>query len=88
MLARRFLKDMGLAVAVTLAVAAPDAHAGPWQPGPGYVQVPIWPATPPDAQPAAGPEFATTRNPVAGKPWTAAERVSIPTMTLYPPKAA
>ena len=40
----------------------------------------------PDAIPLPGPEFVTKRDNVAGKPWLAAERVSVPTMTVYSPK--
>jgi acetyl esterase/lipase len=45
------------------------------QPSPGPVQVPIWPSTPPDAQPAPGPETE----------WTNIVR---PTMTVYSPQRA
>jgi acetyl esterase/lipase len=50
---------------------------------------PIWPGTPPDAQPAAGPEVTalTKKNElVAGKPWTYVSHVSTPTITVYPAK--
>jgi acetyl esterase/lipase len=65
-----------------------SAQTPPWQPSPGHTQVPIWPGTPPDAQPVSGPESATTRDKdhlVAGRPWTYVERVSRPTMTVYSP---
>lgn len=47
-----------------------------WQPAPGHTQTPIWPGTPPDLQPAAGPEVSSTA-------WV--ENVSTPTMTVYVP---
>ncbi len=58
-----------------------------WQPSPGHNQIPIWPGTPPDAQPVKGPEFAksSTAEKFGPKPVTAVERVSIPTMTVYSP---
>lgn len=61
-----------------------------WQPSAGLKQVPIWPGTPPDGQPVAKPEYAEVAGGkdalVAGKPWVAVESVSVPTMTVYPPK--
>ncbi|SNT28146.1 Acetyl esterase/lipase [Granulicella rosea] len=63
-----------------------------WQPTPGHTQTPIWPGKPPSAQPVSAPEYAETAGGkdalVAGKPWVAVENVSIPTMTVYPPKGA
>jgi hypothetical protein len=51
-----------------------------WQPLPGHTQIPIWPGTVPDAQPAPGAEVtATAENQVAGKPWHYVEHVSRPT---------
>ncbi|HEY1800148.1 MAG TPA: alpha/beta hydrolase [Terriglobales bacterium] len=59
-----------------------------WQPSPGHTQIPIWPNTPPNAQPVKGPETATTdtKELVAGKPWIYIEKVSRPTMTVYSPR--
>ena len=77
---------------VVLALSASDAA---WQPSLGYAQLPIWPGTPPDAQPVEGPEVAGTvvdasgkPRLVGGKPWTYVDRVSRPTMTVYSPKGA
>jgi len=75
-----------------LAVCIPfgdlSAEAASWQPSPGHTQVPIWPGTPPDAQPVAGPESVTTVKDelVAGKPWVFAGKVSQPTITVYSPE--
>ncbi len=84
------LKPLVLAFAPALAApAALAAQAHPWQPAPGHTQVPIWPGTPPDAQPVAGPEQAVTRlndHLVAGRPWTYVGPVARPTMTVYAPK--
>jgi len=59
-----------------------------WQPSAGHTQIPIWPGTAPDAQPAAGPETAipAADKPVAGKQWFWITNVSRPTMTVYSPQ--
>lgn len=60
-----------------------------WQPSPGILQLPIWPKEAPDFQAIEGPEYATTSKSLfAGKPAVIVGRVSKPTMTVYPPKAA
>jgi acetyl esterase/lipase len=66
-----------------------------WPPSPSHPQIPIWPTGAPDARPVAGPEVAVTvvdkaGNPrlVGGRPWTYVDRVSEPTMTIYPPRTA
>jgi acetyl esterase/lipase len=59
-----------------------------WQPSAGHVQVAIWPGTPPDPQPVAGPEFAEmTAKPWmdSGRPATGVSNVTRPTMTVYSP---
>jgi acetyl esterase/lipase len=78
-----------------LAFAAADGVAGgqtAWQPSPGHAQIPIWPGAVPDAQPVKGPEVSATvvdssgkPRLVGGKPWIYVDRVSQPTMTVYPP---
>ena len=76
--------------ALFAAVAMGDLHAQPpaWQPSPGHSQVPLWPGTPPDAQPVPGPEYAQadTKSLIAGKPLIADTNVSQPTMTVYAPE--
>ncbi|WP_229415813.1 alpha/beta hydrolase [Pseudoduganella armeniaca] len=57
----------------------------------GAQELPLWPGTPPDAKPGAGPENETTirdDRPVAGRPWLQVENVTRPTMTIYPPRGA
>ena len=58
-------------------------------PSAGHTQMPIWPGTPPDAQPVPGPEYAVTgtsaKPQFAGKPVTGVHDVSRPTMTVYSP---
>jgi acetyl esterase/lipase len=83
------IRTLVLAICVVLASCDLGAQTSAWQPSVGHVQVPIWPGTPPDAQLLAGPETATVTGKdqlVAGKPWTYVERVSRPTMTVYPPR--
>ena len=58
---------------VVAAVGAGCAQASPASASPGPVQLPIWPETAPDAQPAPGPQMD----------WTNIVR---PTMTVYSPK--
>jgi acetyl esterase/lipase len=79
-----------LMIALCLLVVVASAHAKPklWQPSAGHVQIPIWPGTPPDAQPMPGPEYATTsKKLIGGKPVVAVVNVSRPTMTVYAPTA-
>ncbi len=76
-------------VALTLLLAGISLRvdAGTWQPAAGHVQVPLWPGTPPDAQPMPGPESATMRTEhlIAGRPWLAVSNVGQPTLTVYAP---
>ena len=60
-----------------------------WHPTPGHTEMPIWPSAIPDPVPTAGPEVDKTTpkdNLIAGKPLYHLGNVSIPTLTLYPPK--
>jgi acetyl esterase/lipase len=63
-----------------------------WQPSPGHIQIPIWPAAAPDARQVKGPETSKTaldttggKQLVGGRPWVYVEQVSRPTMTVYSP---
>lgn len=81
------MKSVIFALCVVFACGYVSAQTNVWQPSPGHAQVPIWPGTPPDAQPASGPEFARTSDGLlAGRPVVLVERVSQPTMTVYSPK--
>jgi acetyl esterase/lipase len=81
------MKNLIVAFCAVLAAGCVSAQSGVWQPSAGHVQVPIWPGTPPNARPAKVPEKSSTAdNLVAGKPWTAIENVSVPTITVYSPK--
>jgi acetyl esterase/lipase len=82
------MKPTILAFCVVLACGGAGAQTPVWQPSPGHIQVPIWPGAVPDAQPDAGPEFATTSGTeelIAGRPDVAVSNVSRPTMTVYSP---
>ena len=50
------MKSLIFAFHVLFTVGGLCAETPSWQPSPGHMQVPIWPASVPDAQPAAGPE--------------------------------
>jgi acetyl esterase/lipase len=83
------MKPLIFALAAVFPSVGLCAETPGWQPPPGHTQVPIWPGTVPDAQPAPGPEVSSTvaeRFYVAGKPWVAVKNVSRPTMTVYSPK--
>jgi acetyl esterase/lipase len=59
-----------------------------WEPAPGHLTLPVWPQSPPGAQPNAGPEIDTTTakdNLIAGKPLIRLGNVSAPTLTLFAP---
>jgi acetyl esterase/lipase len=63
------------------------AQAKVWQPPSGLSQIPVWPKAAPDSQPADGPEFLRRGETlVANKPVLFVERVSVPAITIYPPK--
>ena len=74
--------------AVAFARGSLSAQTRAWQPTPGHTQIPIWPEVAPDAQPVAGPEWATAANgSIVGKPCCVmVEVVSQPTMTVYSPE--
>ncbi|MBK6779173.1 MAG: alpha/beta hydrolase [Gemmatimonadetes bacterium] len=76
-----------------LSLSAPCAGQAAWQPRPGLTEMPLWPGTAPGARPLEKPEIAGTvidaagrPKPVAGKPWVYVDRVSRPTLTVYPPR--
>ncbi len=76
------------ATAVCAAPAVAQRALPPWQPSPAHKQLPIWPGAAPDPVTYDGPEYSVKVEDdlVAGQPWISAERVSVPTMTVYPPK--
>ncbi|HET9818166.1 MAG TPA: alpha/beta hydrolase [Rhodanobacteraceae bacterium] len=82
------MKPWFTALCVLAILVGANAEAKVWQPSPGRTQIPIWPETSPDAQPAPAPESEILRGEhlIAGKPWMAVTNVTRPTMTVYPPK--
>ena len=72
--------------AVTPAPVAAPASGGAWQAPAGLAQVPLWPGTPPDSAPSRPETTKTSTNPqrFEGRPVTAINDVSIPTMTVFP----
>ncbi len=75
-----------LALCAAVALGRGAAAAETWQPSAGHVQTPIWPGSPPDAQPLPGPErLAAGHTLVAGRPYGAILDVAQPTLTVYAP---
>ncbi len=74
------MKPLVLALFVLFLLGSLSTQKPGWQPSPGHTQVPIWPATPPDAQFGALPNTETVPEP--GE----VDNVSRPTMTVYSPK--
>jgi acetyl esterase/lipase len=77
-------------IAVCMLAACSIAHAKTmiWQPAAGHTQIPLWPGTPPDAQPMPGPEEVWTdpKALIGGKPVTGVKNIAQPTMTVYAPR--
>lgn len=87
--ARMVMEPLLLAACVLIVFASLSAQKFNWQPSPGHMQVPIWPAKPPDSQTVKEPEFALSSGTsflIAGKPATEVDDVTQPTMTVYSPK--
>jgi acetyl esterase/lipase len=81
------MKTLLAALCVAFAAGGASAETPVWEPSPGHAQTPIWPGAAPDAQPAAGPEYATTGGAlIGGRTVVGVENVSQPTMTVYAPK--
>ena len=71
-----------------LACASVQASSTAWQPDAAHTQVPLWPGTPPDAQPIPGKE-STRSDPnalIGGKSMLSVTNVSQPTLTVYAPR--
>jgi acetyl esterase/lipase len=78
------IKPLILAFFVVSAVFSLPSQTAPWQPSPEHIQVPIWPSTPPDRQPVAGPEYTQRVNNESPRA-VIVGKVSRPTMTVYSP---
>ncbi|MGA7158019.1 MAG: alpha/beta hydrolase [Acidobacteriaceae bacterium] len=70
----------------TAQAQTPTPHF-PWPPTSAHPQIPLWPGTPPNAQPTTSPERTWTDSTslIAGRPVTGVDNVSIPTLTIYSP---
>jgi acetyl esterase/lipase len=89
MFKRVFVLLFAFAAAVSLS-ATLAAQPAPWPPAPGHITLNLWPSTPPDPVPVAGPEANTAdpvKNVIAGRPIMTWANVAIPTLTLYSPKS-
>jgi acetyl esterase/lipase len=84
----RDMRRLLIGICVVFPFAGLTAQTTTWQPSPGHTQVPIWPGTPPDAQPLPRAELAApvSDHLVAGRTWTYISNVTRPTMTVYSPK--
>jgi acetyl esterase/lipase len=79
---------LAFGVAITCGLArAQEQQPSVWQPSAGRAQVPIWPGgMVPDAQPAPGPENATSnKGSSPARSFLSVTNVSQPTMTVYSP---
>ena len=79
-------RSSSLFLAVCLSAFAARSQQTGWQPSPGHPQLPIWPATIPDAAPVLGPETVKISAPsdlIGGRRSIGVYNVSRPTMTVY-----
>ena len=83
-------------VLILMAGASPDCGAqSGWRPAAGHTQIPLWPASPPDARSGVGAEAVHNaldretgkKKLVGGAPYSYVENVTQPTITIYSPKA-
>jgi len=85
------VKSGCLVLGILAASGGLSAHAAAWQPAPGHAQLPLWPGTPPDAQAVDGPEYVASTDAkkelVGGKPYLYAGDITVPTLTVYGPRA-
>src|SRR5437773_8356603 len=82
------MKPLLFALCFVFACGGLSARQTPtWQPSPGHTQVPIWPGTPPDAQPVAEPEESHwwPAGPAGPPGGFTVYHVTQPTMTVYSP---
>lgn len=84
------MKTWKIVTFLLFVAAGMNAQTAGWKPAPGHMQMPIWPAKAPDAQPVGGPETVTVakapKDLVAGRLWVAVSNVTRPTMTVYAAK--
>jgi len=77
-----------LAICAASALTPLEGQTPSWPPGPEHVEIPIWPDTAPDLQPATGPEKIETSGKDssvgAGRSIVGVFNVTRPTITVYP----
>jgi acetyl esterase/lipase len=82
------MKPWMMALCLLLAAGIGHAKTMVWQPAAGHTQMPLWPGTPPDAQPMPGPEEVWTdpKGLIGGKTVSGVKNIAQPTMTVYAPQ--
>ena len=83
------LASFSLAAAAPAASDGKSVTIGTWKAPDGLVQIPIWPGPAPDSDPALPPESvltAQTPEAIGRTTSQAIFNVSVPTVTIYPPK--
>ncbi len=83
------MRSLLLTLAILISGSALLAQSPAWQPAPGHLTLPLWPAGVPGATSNPAPEIDTTTakdNLIAGKPLVRLGHVSNPTLTLYAPQ--
>jgi acetyl esterase/lipase len=78
-----------LPAAAASAVSEPGTRIGTWKAPDGLTQIPIWPGPAPDTEAPLRPESvltAQTPEAIGGSTSQAIFDVSVPTITIYPPK--
>jgi acetyl esterase/lipase len=82
------MKPLSFALCVVFGFGGLSAQKPVWQPSRGHTQIAIWPASAPDPQPVAGPEYSETSGKdflPGGRPAVGVSDVTRPTMTVYSP---
>ena len=82
-------RHLSCLAAVIFLSAGLFAQKPAWQPAPGHLTLNLWPHGAPGAQPksAAEVDITTAKDDlIAGKPLIRLGNVSVPTLTVYPPK--
>ena len=77
-----------LGAALTMSTSLLSQQSG-WPPAPGHLTLPVWPGAAPGVTANLPAEADTTTakdNLIAGRPLVRLGNVSVPTLTLYPPK--
>jgi acetyl esterase/lipase len=84
-------KCLAIFLVLIAATLSANAQSSGWPPPPTLKTIPLWPQGAPGApaNPPAEADLTTAKDAlIAGKPLVHLGNVSVPTLTLYPPKAA